>query len=40
MMHTNEDNIVDFLAIGVGPFNLGLACLTETLDDVNGIFLD
>ncbi|MEW7278718.1 lysine N(6)-hydroxylase/L-ornithine N(5)-oxygenase family protein [Aquimarina sp. 2201CG1-2-11] len=40
MMHTNEDKIVDFLAIGVGPFNLGLACLTEMLDSVNGIFLD
>ncbi|GAA0194747.1 lysine N(6)-hydroxylase/L-ornithine N(5)-oxygenase family protein [Fulvivirga kasyanovii] len=30
----------DFAAIGVGPFNLGLACLTEPITDLNGIFLD
>nr|WP_308416707.1 lysine N(6)-hydroxylase/L-ornithine N(5)-oxygenase family protein [Streptomyces sp. AJS327] len=30
----------DFAAIGLGPFNLGLACLTEPLDDLNGVFLD
>ncbi|WP_114786239.1 lysine N(6)-hydroxylase/L-ornithine N(5)-oxygenase family protein [Vibrio tetraodonis] len=32
--------IFDFIAIGLGPFNLGLAALTHTLDDVNGLFLD
>jgi len=32
--------IQDFIAIGVGPFNLGLACLTDTLDDVNALFLE
>jgi lysine N6-hydroxylase len=30
----------DFIAIGLGPFNLGLACLTEPLADLNGIFLE
>jgi lysine N6-hydroxylase len=30
----------DFIAIGLGPFNLGLACLTEPLDDVDGVFLE
>ena len=28
----------DFIAIGIGPFNLGLACLTQTLSQVNGLF--
>ena len=35
-----EHTIADFIAIGVGPFNLGLACLTEPIEDLNGIFLD
>ena len=30
----------DFAAIGLGPFNLGLACLTEPIDDLDGIFLE
>lgn len=30
----------DFIGIGLGPFNLGLACLTEPLDDLNGVFLE
>ncbi len=30
----------DFIAIGLGPFNLGLACLTEPIPDLNGVFLD
>jgi lysine N6-hydroxylase len=29
----------DFVAVGVGPFNLGLACLADPLD-VDGVFLD
>ncbi|WP_446664647.1 lysine N(6)-hydroxylase/L-ornithine N(5)-oxygenase family protein [Flexivirga sp. B27] len=33
-------NTHDFIAIGLGPFNLGLACLTEPLDDVDGVFLE
>lgn len=35
-----EHNSIDFIAIGVGPFNLGLACLTAPVKDLNGIFLD
>ncbi|MFD7923833.1 lysine N(6)-hydroxylase/L-ornithine N(5)-oxygenase family protein [Streptomyces sp. NPDC059740] len=30
----------DFIAVGLGPFNLGLAALTEPLDDLQGLFLD
>ncbi|SDR07201.1 lysine N(6)-hydroxylase/L-ornithine N(5)-oxygenase family protein [Actinopolyspora saharensis] len=30
----------DFIAIGVGPFNLGLACLTEPIGELNGLFLE
>lgn len=30
----------DFIAIGLGPFNLGLACLTDPIDDLNGLFLE
>ncbi|MGW1891555.1 lysine N(6)-hydroxylase/L-ornithine N(5)-oxygenase family protein [Streptomyces sp. NPDC002004] len=30
----------DFVGIGLGPFNLGLACLTEPLDALNGVFLE
>jgi lysine N6-hydroxylase len=29
----------DFVAVGIGPFNLGLACLAEPLD-LDGIFLE
>ena len=29
----------DFVAIGIGPFNLGLACLAEPLD-LDGVFLE
>lgn len=32
--------IYDFVAIGIGPFNLGLACLTEPIEELNGVFLD
>ena len=35
-----ENTVADFIAIGVGPFNLGLACLTEPIKNLNGIFLD
>ncbi|WP_455362197.1 lysine N(6)-hydroxylase/L-ornithine N(5)-oxygenase family protein [Streptomyces sp. SYSU K21746] len=30
----------DFIAIGLGPFNLGLACLTEPIDELDGVFLE
>ena len=31
---------VDFIGIGLGPFNLGLACLTEPISQLNGVFLE
>ncbi|WP_213450353.1 lysine N(6)-hydroxylase/L-ornithine N(5)-oxygenase family protein [Rhizomonospora bruguierae] len=30
----------DFVAVGLGPFNLGLACLTEPIGDLDGVFLE
>ncbi|GAA1766628.1 lysine N(6)-hydroxylase/L-ornithine N(5)-oxygenase family protein [Nocardioides hankookensis] len=30
----------DFIGIGLGPFNLGLACLTDPLDELDGVFLE
>jgi lysine N6-hydroxylase len=30
----------DFVAIGLGPFNLGLAALTDPIDDLSGVFLE
>jgi lysine N6-hydroxylase len=30
----------DFVAVGLGPFNLGLACLTEPIGELDGLFLD
>lgn len=35
-----NNTIYDFIAIGVGPMNLGLACLAEPIETLNGIFLD
>lgn len=32
--------IYDFVGIGIGPFNLGLACLSEPVEGLNGVFLD
>ncbi|MFF1252082.1 lysine N(6)-hydroxylase/L-ornithine N(5)-oxygenase family protein [Pseudarthrobacter sp. NPDC058329] len=32
--------IYDFAAVGVGPFNLGLAALTEPVEGLDGIFLE
>ncbi|MFJ9741656.1 lysine N(6)-hydroxylase/L-ornithine N(5)-oxygenase family protein [Streptomyces sp. NPDC101166] len=34
------DTTYDFVGIGLGPFNLGLACLTEPIGELNGIFLE
>ncbi|MCE4947001.1 lysine N(6)-hydroxylase/L-ornithine N(5)-oxygenase family protein [Streptomyces albulus] len=39
-MTVPHDAPYDFLAIGLGPFNLGLACLTAPIDELNGLFLD
>ncbi len=30
----------DFIGIGLGPYNLGLACLTAPVDDLDGLFLE
>jgi len=30
----------DFVGIGLGPFNLGLACLTEPISELDGLFLE
>lgn len=35
-----SDHVHDFAAIGLGPFNLGLACLTDPIDELDGIFLE
>ncbi|MEU6594856.1 lysine N(6)-hydroxylase/L-ornithine N(5)-oxygenase family protein [Streptomyces sp. NPDC046881] len=32
--------IHDFVGIGLGPFNLGLACLTEPIAELDGVFLE
>ena len=32
--------IYDFAAIGLGPFNLSLACLTDPINELNGIFIE
>lgn len=34
------DRCYDFIAIGLGPFNLSLACLAEPLADLDGLVLD
>jgi lysine N6-hydroxylase len=33
-------HVHDFAAIGVGPFNLGLAALSEPVDGLDGVFLE
>lgn len=35
-----DDIPYDFIAIGLGPFNLGLACLAEPLENVRSLFLE
>ncbi|MEX0729404.1 MAG: lysine N(6)-hydroxylase/L-ornithine N(5)-oxygenase family protein [Aquisalimonadaceae bacterium] len=35
-----RDSIYDFAGIGLGPFNLGLACLTAPIAGLDGVFLD
>ncbi|CAL9291728.1 MULTISPECIES: lysine N(6)-hydroxylase/L-ornithine N(5)-oxygenase family protein [unclassified Streptomyces] len=31
---------LDLIGIGLGPFNLGLACLTEPIEELDGLFLE
>jgi lysine N6-hydroxylase len=33
-------SVHDFIAIGLGPSNLGLACLTEPIGELDGLFLE
>jgi lysine N6-hydroxylase len=35
-----SDPTYDFAGIGIGPFNLGLACLTAPIKGLHGVFLD
>lgn len=35
-----DPSIYDFAGIGVGPFNLGLAALSEPVDGLDGVFLE
>lgn len=37
---TADRPVHDLIGIGIGPFNLGLACLTDPLDDLDAVFLD
>ncbi|SDO36945.1 lysine N6-hydroxylase [Streptomyces sp. cf386] len=36
----NPTKTHDFVGIGLGPFNLGLACLTEPIAELDGVFLE
>ncbi|MEU0943862.1 lysine N(6)-hydroxylase/L-ornithine N(5)-oxygenase family protein [Streptomyces canus] len=36
----NPSKAHDFVGIGLGPFNLGLACLTEPIAELDGVFLE
>ncbi|KUM90456.1 MULTISPECIES: lysine N(6)-hydroxylase/L-ornithine N(5)-oxygenase family protein [Streptomyces] len=36
----NPSTTYDFVGIGLGPFNLGLACLTEPIAELDGVFLE
>lgn len=38
MPSTSEPH--DFIGIGLGPFNLGLACLTAPIDELDGLFIE
>jgi len=36
----SSSHVHDFVGIGLGPFNLGLACLTEPIVELDGVFLE
>ncbi|MFG2477234.1 lysine N(6)-hydroxylase/L-ornithine N(5)-oxygenase family protein [Streptomyces fagopyri] len=36
----DTEKTYDFVGIGLGPFNLGLACLTEPIAELDGVFLE
>ena len=35
-----QNKIYDFIAVGIGPFNLSLACLTAPIENLDGLFFD
>jgi len=35
-----SQNVYDFIAIGLGPFNLSLACLSDNIEELNGMVLE
>lgn len=37
---TSSNITYDFIAIGIGPFNLSLACLCDPIKEINALFLD
>ncbi|MGD6745314.1 lysine N(6)-hydroxylase/L-ornithine N(5)-oxygenase family protein [Streptomyces sp. BH106] len=37
---TAHPDTYDFIGIGLGPFNLGLAALTEPIDELTGLFIE
>lgn len=37
---TTKNTVYDFIGIGLGPFNLGLAALTEPIDELTGLFIE
>jgi lysine N6-hydroxylase len=37
---TSRPPVLDFVAIGLGPFNLSLACLADPIRDLRGLFLE
>ncbi|WP_193096434.1 lysine N(6)-hydroxylase/L-ornithine N(5)-oxygenase family protein [Brevibacterium sp. FME17] len=39
-MSTSETHVHDIVGIGIGPFGLGLAALSDPLPDVDAVFLD
>ena len=39
-MHFDDEIIYDLVGVGVGPFNLGLACLTQPLTELKTIFFE
>lgn len=39
-MHFDDETIYDLVGVGVGPFNLGLACLTQPLTELKAVFFE
>ncbi len=35
-----SNTVYDFIAVGLGPFNLSLACLTDNIEDLNGLVFE